>query len=497
VQRARELLRTKRAIKGQMWGERHQGGLDNMPEPPTAESIPIITRSPGPFMHYPESAHGLRVVMRLLPPATLASVRRIVLEPGGEYPREAEDSEGYDPDPLTGRPGIELLPGVYVAPVLGTYNFGSATVSLHGYVYDRAAVPDRELRELYLRLHLLSTLLHELAHHVDHATRVARGRWLCIPGDKAEEFAERKEQEWTREYAVPYLQGEYPDAVRALEEWVAHHGGARIPLSLWAEHSADLYFSIGAAFQDLVVAVDAGKSLRETRLRFANDLHCAEHYDAALESVDTVLMADPHDVEALTTKGLIFERLDRLEEAERVADAALARSPDCVDAWQVLLHVYRRMGRWDRLEAAASRVIDLSLEPWRRDGARADRATARIEMRDFLGTASDIEELSRSTSRLRRRRAELLRAIWLLRQGRHEDALTAAAGLMNRAKRLFEPELLAVIADASAALGRLSRSQRLDDDALARLRRRGYAAWADRIAGLQQAEFGAGRDGRH
>jgi tetratricopeptide (TPR) repeat protein len=258
-----------------------------------------------------------------------------------------------------------------------------------------------------------------------------------------------------------------------------------------AEQTTDLYFSIGAAFQDLVIAVDTGKPRRETRLDFANDLRYAERFDAALESVDSVLIVDPHDVEALTTKGFILERLDRLEEAERAADAALARSPDYVEALQVLVHVYRRMGRWDQLEAATSRVIDVSAKRWQTDGARADRAAARIELGDFTGADRDIEDLSRNPGRLRLRRAALLRAIWLLRQGQHEAALTAAANLMNRAKRWLEPESLAVIADASSALGRLSRSQRLGDDALARLRLRGYTDWAGRLAGLQQATSGA------
>ena len=198
-ERARESLSRKRATKWRVREERtKQEDRVSLPqEPVSPEDIPIVTRASGPFVHYPAGEADLRAVMALLPPEALDGVRRIMLESGVEYLREqqeeADDPANYEPDPLTGRPGNGVLPGVYCGPVLGTYDPDTATVALHGYVYDRAAMPEREVRELYLRLCMLSTLLHELAHHVDRTTRVARGRWLCIPGDKAEEFAHENE----------------------------------------------------------------------------------------------------------------------------------------------------------------------------------------------------------------------------------------------------------------------------------------------------------------
>ena len=44
----------------------------------------------------------------------------------------------------------------------------SATIRLYAYVYD-AALPNREMLEVYLRLRMLSTLLHEIAHHAQDA----------------------------------------------------------------------------------------------------------------------------------------------------------------------------------------------------------------------------------------------------------------------------------------------------------------------------------------
>jgi tetratricopeptide (TPR) repeat protein len=467
LRRARDTLRRKRTIKGQMREERAAdatGAPDEPGEPATADTIHIFTRPSGPFVHYPACETGLRAVMRLLPPGILDGVRRITLEPSIEYLREQAESEECEPDPLTGRHGIEILPSVYCGPVLGTYDCDTATIALHGYVYDRTAMPDCALRELYLHLHMLSTLLHELGHHVDRTSRVARGRWLCIPGDKAEEFAEQQEEVWTREYAVSYLQHRYPDAVRAFEEWTAHYGGVRVLFPQPAESAPDDLFNVGLAFRELVAAVDAQKPLRETRLGFANGLRYAGCYNEALQSVEFVLADYPNDPEALTAKGFILMCLERHDDAEQAAIAAIEHDAHCLDAWCILARVYREAGRWDQLETAATQILRLKSEMWQRNRALADRAAAQIELGDFAAAESDIEELSRQRGKLQPRRAAVLRAVSLLRQGQYEAALAAAEHLLSSAKRHLgsEPELLATRVEASHALGRLRQDQMLN-----------------------------------
>jgi len=493
MRRARESLRRKRRIKWQVREERHedQAGVPGNPTHPG--DIPIFTRPSGPFMHYPAGETDLREVMALLPPGALDGVHQIVLEPGVEYLREqqeeSDDPDGYESDPLTGRPGIEVLPGVYCGPVLGTYDLGTATIALYGYVYDRAAMPDLEVRELYLRLCMLSTLLHELAHHVDRTTRVARGRWLCIPGDTAEKFAHQNEYAWTRQYAAPYLQQRYPEAARAFEEWTAHHGGVRIPFELVAQTVHPLLLNVGGAYEWLAEAVARGEPLQATRLGFAEELRYAERYDEALQSVELVLAEHPGDTAALTAKALILERLERYEEAEQFASTALANDTGYLDAWDVLVDVFRATGQWERLEPAATQVLLLDSTWWQKQFALADRAAARIELGEFAAAEIDIDELSGQRGKWPPRRAAVLRAVLLLRQGQHEAALACATELLQSAnrRRSVEPELLATRLEASHALGTLKPDLRLSDDDLARLRRRGYAEWAQRIVAIQQA----------
>jgi tetratricopeptide (TPR) repeat protein len=355
-------------------------------------------------------------------------------------------------------------------------------------VYDRAAMPDREVRELYLRLCMLSTLLHELAHHVDKTTRVARGRWLCIPGDKAEEFATQNEYAWTQQYAAPYLQRRYPEAVRAFEDWIAHYGGVRISFAQVAETARPFVLNVGGAYEWLAEAVARGESLQATRLGFAEELRFADRYDEALQSVELVLAEHPGDTAALTAKALILEHLDRYDEAEQAANAALANDADCLDAWDVLTDVYRATGRWDRLELAATQVLLLDSTWWQKHFALADRAAARIELGEFAAAQLDIDELSRQRGKWSPRWAAVLRVVLLLRQCQHEAALASATELVQSANRILgvELELLATRLEASHALGTLKPDQRLSDDDLARLRRRGYSDWAQRIVAIQQ-----------
>lgn len=50
----------------------------------------------------------------------------------------------------------------------------------------------------YFKLQILSTFVHEVAHHFDHTRRVARGRWLAQEKEKIEHFALHRQYEWTQ-----------------------------------------------------------------------------------------------------------------------------------------------------------------------------------------------------------------------------------------------------------------------------------------------------------
>src|SRR5690242_12497134 len=92
------------------------------------DTIPIIVQDSSEFLHYLAGEADLRAVMRLLPPGALDGLRRIVLCAGIEYQQEYQEEEGGDNeiDSYIGRLGVEILPGVYSGPVLGTYYFEDA-----------------------------------------------------------------------------------------------------------------------------------------------------------------------------------------------------------------------------------------------------------------------------------------------------------------------------------------------------------------------------------
>jgi len=143
--------------------------------------------------------------------------------------------EESEPDPHTGRMGSEWFSGVYCGPYFGLFRPASGLISVYAYVWDKARCPlPQDICELYLRLHALQTLVHEVAHHHDECQRQARGRWLKLRKENIEMYAERMEYEWTRSFVLPYLESTYPRAVRRLRAWVSWHGGIRQPFEFFA-----------------------------------------------------------------------------------------------------------------------------------------------------------------------------------------------------------------------------------------------------------------------
>jgi len=502
IGQARTLLYRKRRIKAQVWRERHTPAVPALIQgaPVAPDAIPIIVQDVGEFWHYPAGEADLRAVMRLLPPGALDGLHRTVLCAGSEYQRERIEADGgapYEPDPYTGRVGSEDLPGVYSGPVLGTYS-DDATIRLYAYVYDAAAMPDRAVRELYLRLRMLSTFLHEAAHHYDAMRRVAGGRWLAEPGDKCEEYAERNEHSWAVRYAVPYLEAAYPEAARAFREWTERHGGVAIPLALVAQTAHQAMCNAGAAYEELATCVTEGSSPRECRLEFAQDLRLAMCFAEALASVEAVLAEHPGDLEALTQKVYVLERLERYDEAEQVARDVLRSDPTHDDAWDVLARICRARHQWGELEAVVTSMTASCLlggYQWAR--TLLDRARARLEMGELTGAEADLEALRVFDRRYIASQALELRAILLLRRGRYEDALRLARRLISAIDPAphedKSPRLAAIRFEAAHALGPPREAGSLTQEDMERLRRLGHGAWMDRLVeayGLAPAKAG-------
>ncbi len=354
-------------------------------------------------------------------------------------------------------------------------------------MYDRAALPDREMRELYLRLLMLDTLLHEIGHHVDFAAPDARGRWVNKGRWKREQFAEVREHRWAQELVVGYLEQTYPGSARALLEWIGYHGGVHLPLEKLLDQPTQDVFSTHEAIDWLIRDVDSHKSLVETRIGFATLLGYGYLYDQALQSLATVLAEEPGNLKALSLQTETYERLKRFDEAERVARLVISVDPVQCDAWEVLAAACEARGRWGELDEAASRIIDLSAtEHHAPISALTDRGRARIELGDYTGAWRDIDTLTHF-GRHAARDVDMLKALLLLHTGAYEQALIFVPKLPKSSYRLWQIILRAVRFEAAHALGRPDEAGELTSWHMTWLRERGYGEWADRLQAVRDA----------
>jgi tetratricopeptide (TPR) repeat protein len=450
-----------------------------------ADTIPITVCDQSKWVHYPAGEQDIRAVLRLLPAGELNGISKVILCLGKD---EQPEEEIWEPDPLVGRIGSDTLPGVYSGARLGVYMQDTATIQIFAYVYDADALPGKGLRELYLRLQMLSTLVHEVAHHKGKLARGPRGRWKHDPGNASERSARKQEYRWIYDVVAPYLYQTYPDEVRAFKEWMARYGGVSLPLSDFASDAIRGDFTLSSAVEALAAAVDAGGPLRTTRLGFAHDLRLAHEYAAALQSIGAMLAEDPADVEALALQATTYERCGAYQEAERAAHAALALEATCEDAWKVLSQVYQSRGDWRGVETATSKLIELSKRHPMQE--RVDRIRARLELGDVAGAEADMQALAQLPYKHIPRRLAVLSALMLLRQGRYTEALLAAIACLEKRKRFWgEQEMLAARFEAAHRLGKPYKAGRLTPKDIEVLRQRGYGVWMDRLI----ADYGAGK----
>jgi tetratricopeptide (TPR) repeat protein len=492
IARVKHALEKKHAIKARVRQPTLEAELAGSGTPVDADSIPIEVRDQQEYVHYPASVADLRAVLRHLPPGTLDGLSRIVLMLGADYMREqAESGEGYgDPDPLVGRISVDELPGVYIGAFSGTYWHDDASIWLYAYVYDAAVIPDRVVREHWLRLRMLSVLMHEVAHHHDHTACDTRGRWSTRPEGRSEWSARKQEYAWTLEYVIPYLEEHYPEATGALVDWVRMTGGVELPVAGMINNPDESLFNTEGAISELFEGVDGGGSPQEVRRDFARNLHYADRFDAALEVLASILAEYPDDLKARTLQADIYEHQERYAEAETVAKAVVDQDSAHLKAWDVLLDVFRAQSRWRELETAASHVIALEHDKPADDdssdlyNALIERTCARIEFGDLAGAEADLQRVEQRKRRRRIEAAESLRAWLLLRSGRYEEALRAAQRHLPSTRWLLPiwGVLVAVRYEAAYRLGRPTEAGTISARAAKLLRTFGHGAWLDRLA---------------
>jgi hypothetical protein len=178
--------------------------------------VPIrVVDSGGPFF-YPASVDDIRGVLGQLPPHSLDGLHSITLKSGTLYVNA--NGEGGEPDPILGRRSVEWHTGIYAPVILGSYSRQSMRISIFAMVRAPGIqVPEVEL--LALRLRMLGTLVHEVAHHHDWSQRTARGRWRMDDTHKAESYADRLADQWFRERVVPFVADRYgPGGLGAVQQ---------------------------------------------------------------------------------------------------------------------------------------------------------------------------------------------------------------------------------------------------------------------------------------
>lgn len=364
--------------------------------------------------------------------------------------------EGSSVDPYTSSPGHELVPGVFAPEVRGRYRERDGALRLHAYVYAGEPAP---FIAMYLRLRVLVTFVHELAHHHDFAFRIRGDRWRMDDRRKTESFARRLGFEYATGCVLPYVAERYPAEHAALVDWIAQHAGVALPLELLVDdRESDEGYDAGIVdhgFCELVRACAAGDP-RPGRIALAVCLHLAGH-DAYCEPIARALLAgDPDGRDGLLLCAAIAARRGELAAAEAMLGRLRLRNPRDAAAWRELAHVLRAQSAWERLAELASeeRIDGGELEL----AALHHRARASILLGRWDAVTEDIATLA---ERGARRSAEAFLAWMQCRRGQVREALAGAHRVLTLGD--LDPEL-----EAELAAVRFECAQQIGD---------GYAAW--------------------
>jgi len=421
IRRLKERLVKKRLTKGMAKKSRKRRGA--LPSTPAAV-IPIRVRDESHFVHYPASKEDIGSVLRGLPQGVTDGLTMIELCLGEKsQSRDGQEEWAAPPesDPYVGREGYEMLPGVFVGNVLGVYYPGQAKLRINAYVCRQEAMAPIPVG-FYLRMCMLMTLVHEIAHHYDFSSRIARGRWLADAQDKVEIYAERVQHDWFSEHVVPCLKRDYPDQWQAFNRWVRETVGLELPVEVLLGDPRttakgngiilQALFDTGHAFQEFVTAVQQGRDQQEARLDFARDLHYAEQYEPALRIIDLLLRADRDNVDALVLRADIFNHMGRYEEALGISKQVLRREPQWADALETQVDAWMGLGEYHRGIQGIDKLLGIiGNEPrevvrWQMDKVEALIEAGRYTEAETL--LASVEELL-SGRRLWRRRIERLR----------------------------------------------------------------------------------------
>lgn len=421
IRRLKERFFKKRLTKDMTKGSRRRrGALPPMP----AAMIPIRVCDESDFVHYPASAEDISSVLRALPQGVTDGLTGIELCLGEKSQSVPGDEEWAGPpelDPYVGRQGCGILPGIFVGNVLGVYYPGQAKLRIHAYVGGQEALDPIPVG-FYLRMYMLMTLVHEVAHHYDFSSRIARGRWLADAEDKVEIYAEQVQHDWFSRYVVPCLRRDYPDQWQALNSWVREKTGLELPVEVLLGDPRTTargngfilraWFDTGRAFQMFLTTVQQGGDLQKARLDLARDLHYAEHYEPALLIIDLLMRADRDNVDALVLRADIFNHMGRCEEALNISKQVLQREPRWGAALETQIDALIGLGEYHKGIQGIDKLMGIiGKEPYGVVRWQMEKAEALIEIGQYAEAETllaSIEELV-AGRRMWHRRIERLR----------------------------------------------------------------------------------------
>lgn len=263
----------------------------------------------------------------------------------------------------------------------------------------------------YFKLQALSTFVHEVAHHFDYTSRIARGRWLADDRDKVELFARHSEHEWTQSCVVPYLEEAYPQDVAELLDWLEVHGTIRFTLGELIPDPRRVYVStILTAVEELLKDVLQATDHLEKLLSFAVNLKIADMYQRAQEVIDQILIEVPEHEDALELRANTWIFQEKYQQAASLALQLIQRNRRNSRTWATLIWAYERLGQWSDVIEAATESLSFLDEEYYRLNAIARRCSAywtlgkREESDDDLRTLQGSERASWLVKRILRQR---------------------------------------------------------------------------------------------
>jgi len=456
----REALIKKRTIKKQVKARRKALLKDSVY---LFKEMPfrIEIKEEGDYIHYPLSEEDVKDVIALLPKGICDGLTSITFRLGNKYMREAYPDDHDEPsDPFTGRLSNEWISGIFIPPVLGVYHYNSNRIFIHAYVYDEQEIEFRIIKT-YLKLKMLNTFLHELAHHDDNMRRIARGRWTGPFSTKAEDYAYAQEKALANEEIISYLTSKYDLEIKELSSWIEHHGGCSISIQKILE--GGFIFTADEAIRELIENVSNGLSPSKTKYHFANYLHYGWNYDEALVILHKLVKEDPKNLEAKVLISDIFRHQKAYDQAMTIAQEVLEADSNNEEAIDVLCEAYFAKECWQKLIEATTKALELTERSRRFRSIRylEKQLLAYLFLEDYTKAAQVLLQYQDACRRPSRKKA--FHALFLFMTKDYAQAKAIASEvILNKQMYLIEKAIVKYISNLSSLkLGSKHKIQRI------------------------------------